>query len=153
MRAIETRIPDDGRLQARVRCLWGGLVLIAIAILSSGCGKEEARAPEESLVGRWEFKSVELKAGSGPGDGSYLEFGPCSSGVCTGTDYLASNKTTSTFTWRLEADGRKLTIEDPSPDGGYYNNTWEILDFSEASFRMTAIKAPFPAVFELQKVQ
>ncbi len=105
------------------------------------------------LVGRWEMTHYKLGSNEAPGDGSYLEFDACSEGVCKGASFMADNGTTGGFTWHLDGGGTKITIDDPSPDGGYYNNTFEILELSDSKLQIATAKSPAGlAVFEMEKV-
>ena len=154
MRALETLIPDNRESRALLSCLFGSLLLITFSILSLGCGRGDARPPAELLIGRWELASAKVGDAEGPGDGSFLEFDTCSSGVCTGTDFMAHDGSSGKFTWRIDADGKELTIDDTTPDGGYYNNTWGILELSDTKLRIVPAKSPVGSVvLEMERVR
>ena len=45
--------------------------------------------------------------------------------------------TSGTFEYVLNNDATQIVIVDNSPDGGSYNATWDILELTEDSFRIT----------------
>lgn len=111
-------------------------ITISFLIVLSGCKKEEELTPQEMLEGKWMITSREILAITTPGDGSYLVFNSCSSS-CTGTDYSASDASTGTFTYTIDDDATQIVISDTINEGGNYNSTWDILELTESSFRMT----------------
>ena len=133
----------------------GGLLLIAVALFSSGCERESASTPAEMLVGKWNITATGALGAVIPGDGSYLEFDACDEDECTGTDHMASNATTGSITYDLAADGRTITIQDTTADGGMYNGTWKILELGETKLQIAIDSGGIlgTAVNELEKVQ
>ena len=111
------------------------LFLLAASLLFVGC-KKDVKSPAEMLEGKWIITSQEVLATVVAGDGSYLTFNACSSS-CNGTDYKASDMTSGTFEYVLNNDATQIVIVDNSPDGGSYNATWDILELTEDSFRIT----------------
>lgn len=108
-------------------------VLSLITALAVGCNKEDPPTPAEMLEGQWTMTSQTISAGVG---GSYLTFNACSS-TCSGIDYKASDATSGAFTYTLNADATLLIIADTDADGGNWNATWDVLELTETSLRIT----------------
>lgn len=114
------------------------VVLLGFAtVLMVGCNKEEPLTPAQMLEGQWTIDSQEILTVVVPGDGSYLQFNACSS-TCDGVDFKAGDTTTGAFTYTLNEAGTILTIDDNSADGGSWDATWDVLDLTESSLRITA---------------
>ncbi len=111
--------------------------------------------PAEKLVGKWNITAAGALGAVIPGDGSYLKFDACGEDECTGTDHMASNATTGSITYDLAADGRTITIQDTTADGGMYNGTWKILELGETKLKIAIDSGGIlgTAVNELEKVQ
>ena len=114
---------------------FGVLCLVILAAIA--CEKEEALTPAQLIEGKWTITSQEILTTVIPGDGSYLQFSDCSS-TCSGIDYKASDTTSGSFTYVLNADGTLITIDDQSSDGGSWSGEWDILELTESKFRFTA---------------
>lgn len=110
--------------------------LALFLLLISGCEKEEIATPAEMITGKWIIQSSEILGQTVAGDGSYLIFNACTNNECSGQDYMASDSSSGTFTYDLNADATTIAIADSSSDGGNYNATWDILDLNETSFRI-----------------
>ena len=112
--------------------------VLCLAIFATvGCKKEEPPTPAEMIEGKWTITSQEILTQVIPGDGSYLQFNACSSS-CSGVDYKASDTTTGSFNYVLNDEGTVVTITDQSSDGGSWDATWDVLELTETSFRITA---------------
>lgn len=101
-----------------------------------GCKKEEPLTSAQKVEGKWTITSQEILGSTYPGDGSYLQFNACSS-TCSGVDFKAGDTTTGSFNYTINEEGTLLTIVDNSSDGGSWNATWDILELTENSLRMT----------------
>lgn len=113
------------------------LVTLISVLAFSSCDLEEVN-PEPSLEGKWTIVSTEILGAEVAGGGSYLQFDACDNGTCTGSDHKASDNTTGTFTYELSDDRTELVIVDNSSDGGNYNYTWDIIDFTDNRLSMVA---------------
>lgn len=112
--------------------------VLCLAVLSSlGCKKEDPLTPAKMVEGKWSITSQEILTQVIPGDGSYLQFNACSSS-CSGVDYKASDDTAGSFSYVLNEAGTLITIIDNSSDGGSWDATWDVLELTETSFRITA---------------
>lgn len=112
--------------------------IVFLTILSTvGCKKEELLTPAQMIEGKWTITSQEIFTQVTSGDGSYLQFNACSSS-CSGVDFKASDSTTGSFSYDLNDAGTLITINDNSSDGGSWDATWDILELTETSFRITA---------------
>lgn len=107
------------------------LAILIVLSLSYSCTKEED-IPADLILGKWMLSSTEVLGTTSPGDGSYLIFE-----ASTGTDYMASDSTSGTFTYELNTDGTILIINDTTYDGGYFNFTFDVLQLSEETLRIT----------------
>ena len=68
-----------------------------LAILFTACNKDDNEpTPAQNIVGKWTIYNSVLLAQNIPGDGSYLTFNACS-GICSGTDFRASDTTYGTI--------------------------------------------------------
>jgi len=121
-----------------------------MAIVMIGCNKEEPLTPAQMLEGQWTIDSQEILTVVAPGDGSYLTFNACSS-TCDGVDFKASDTTTGSFTYTLNEEGTLLTINDGSSDGGNWDATWDVLELTENSLRITATTIFGNMLVELSK--
>ena len=108
--------------------------LALVALLFVACKKDQE--PGELIVGTWTLESTEVLATVQSGDGSSLTFDGCST-TCTGTDYDGSNGTYGNFTYSLNEEGTILVISDTSNNGGGNNATWDVLELTSNSLRMT----------------
>jgi len=108
-----------------------------LAVLASvGCKKDVQLTPAELIEGKWTISSQEILTTVVPGDGSYFQFNACAS-TCTGVDFKASDTTTGSFSYALNDAGTIITIVDNSSDGGGWDATWDVLELTETSFRIT----------------
>lgn len=111
---------------------------LCLAILTTvGCKKEESMTPAQMIEGKWTITSQEILTTIVPGDGSYMQFNACSS-TCSGVDFKVSDTTIGSFNYVLNEAGTVITIDDQSADGGSWNATWDVLELTETTFRMTA---------------
>ena len=111
------------------------LLIFGLAALAfTGCNSsEEELIPDENerIVGKWVVDSQTILEITAEGDGSWLSFDGCEGGNCTGTDYMASDQTTGTFSYSFNADKTKLTFVDNDPEaGGNYSGEWTIDEFT-----------------------
>lgn len=116
-------------------------VLGLITIMAVGCNKDENLTPSQMLEGQWTMTSQTLLSVTSAGDGSYLRFDACSNS-CSGVDYKASNMSSGNFNYVLNADATLLTIVDTTSNGGNWDGTWDILDLTETTLRITG-STPF----------
>ena len=70
---------------------------------------------------------------------------------CEGTDFEAIDDTTGSFTYTLNAEGTSITIVDTSLDGGAYNGTWQVTDFTNSSMTLTGSTILGDVAFNLSK--
>jgi hypothetical protein len=113
--------------------------LLLGAILMNACENVEGvQTVYDQAEGKWTITSTEFLTSTILGDGSTLTFDNCSTPPCTGQDYKASDNTTGTFTYQFDAIENLLIINDPSSDGGNYNDTFDILNFTETNLRITS---------------
>ena len=117
-----------------------GIMSIMILIpMFFGCDttSEEPVEVNERIQGTWTISSMNMFGVDIPGDGSTLTFNGCDA-TCTGQDYEATGETTGTFTYEFIENNTQLKITDNDPDnGGSYNGTWDILDFTSSKLRLT----------------
>jgi hypothetical protein len=114
------------------------LMALMVMVIPSCETEETDKTPAEQLVGKWDISSTEILTQVIPGDGSYLIFEECGAESCGGTDYMAGDGTTGTFSYVLNEDATTLTIEDSSSDGGSYNGTWDVLELTNDELRIFA---------------
>lgn len=107
------------------------LILVLAISLAYSCKKDEI-APSEMIKGKWIITSTEVLGNPYPGNGSYLIFNTDS-----GIDYDASDSTSGTFTYTIDADATLLVINDTMSDGGNYNFSFDILELNETKMRLT----------------
>ncbi|MFK7796635.1 MAG: hypothetical protein AB8E82_04215 [Aureispira sp.] len=109
------------------------------AILMNACENAEGlQTVYDKAEGTWRITSTEFLTSTIPGDGSTLTFDNCSSPPCAGQDYKASDATTGAFTYEFDEVENLLIINDPSQDGGNYNDTFDILNFTATNLRITS---------------
>ena len=118
-----------------IRIIRLSIVLIVVSFIFSAC-INKAETPHEMLVGKWIITSQEILGITAPGDGSWLQFNDCSTS-CNGTDYMAGDQSTGSFTYVMDDDATTITISDSMNEGGYYNYTFDILELTKTNFRIT----------------
>ncbi len=111
------------------------LMLSLVAVAFTGCdssGEEELIVDEnERIVGKWTVDSQTLFEVEVDGDGSWISFDGCDGNSCSGTDYMASDQSSGTFSYSFNADKTKLILVDDDPDaGGNYSGEWTIDEFT-----------------------
>ena len=113
------------------------LMALSALVLVISCEIESDidNAPDEMIVGKWMVQSMEFFGETVSGDGSYLEFKECSA-TCSGIDYMATDRTSGSFTYVLNESATVLEIVDNTSDGGSYNGSWDILELSDSKFRI-----------------
>ncbi len=108
-----------------------GLTMIGFTSCSESDSEELIVDVNERIVGKWMVDSQTLFEVNVPGDGSWLTFDGCATGDCTGTDYMASDESTGTFSYIFGTDNSTLIIEDnDSQQGGSYSGEWTIEQFT-----------------------
>ena len=111
------------------------LLLVVVALGSSACKK---LGPYEKIDGTWKITSSEIFGTSIPGDGSTISFVECDTPPCPGSDYLASDGTTSNITYEFLNDDDILAIVDTTGNGGSYNAEWDVGTFTKSRLTLSA---------------
>ena len=115
------------------------LLALSVVVLGlSGCSSSEEEElivdENERIIGKWMVDSQTLFEVNVPGDGSWLTFNGCESGDCTGTDFMASDETSGTFSYAFGQDKTTLIFEDNDSDaGGNYSGEWTIEQFTNST--------------------
>jgi hypothetical protein len=128
--------------------------MIASMILLFSCEKSEEEVfatPYAKINGTWKVESTKAFGRTFPGDGSSLTFNDCSNAPCSGTDYLASDKSSGNFTYTIASDQKSISIVDHSGEGGAFNGKWDILVFEKSSLRISSESIFGTMVIELKK--
>ncbi|MTI39491.1 hypothetical protein [Fulvivirga lutimaris] len=115
-----------------------GLFLVASLSSCKDDDDEVLLEINERIVGKWTVAETVVLGFTVPGDGSYVTFNACSGGTCTGTDYLAEDESTGTFTYEFKSSDTILSIDDTDPEGGGYDGEWTIVSFSNSELNLTA---------------
>jgi hypothetical protein len=123
-----------------------------IGLLSCEKSEEDVFAtPYAKINGTWKVEGTRAFGRTFPGDGSSLTFNDCTSAPCSGTDYLASDKSSGNFTYTIASDQKSITIADPSGEGGSFNGRWDVLVFEKSSLRLSSESVLGTMVIELKK--
>lgn len=129
-------------------------LLLAILIGFSSCSDDDETPlmePAERIVGTWTINSTVALGITVPDGSSTLTFHQCGDSNCEGADFEAIDDTSGTFTYTLNAEGSAVTIIDTSLDGGAYNGTWQITDFTNSTMTLTGSTILGDVVFNMSK--
>ena len=111
-------------------------ILITLGIMLSSCTKEDTLKDEKTLKGKWVIKTSIILGMEFSGNGDYLKFNECSD-VCSGEDYESTNKTTGLFTYEMSTDEKTLIIDDIMDEGGNWDGTWNVDEFTYTSLKIS----------------
>lgn len=101
--------------------------------------EEVQLAPSEQIVGTWVINESFILGSTIPGDGSTITFNACGETECTGSDFLASDESTSTLTYELNEEATLLTITDnDGSKGGSYSGEWTVESITNSSLTISA---------------
>lgn len=121
-----------------MRYLSIALLLLGTMLMNACENTNGIQTSYDKVEGTWRITSTEFLTSIIPGDGSTLTFYNCAMPPCTGQDYKASDTTTGTFTYEFDEVENLLIINDLVQSGGNYNDTFDILNFTENNLRITS---------------
>ena len=114
------------------------LLLSTMSVLTilSSCEKDTLK-DDKKIEGKWTLKSTVVSGREiSTGNGSYLKFDGCSD-VCSGEDYESTQNTKGLFTYEMSTDEKTLIIDDIMDEGGNWNGTWNVDEFTTTSLKLS----------------